>query len=358
MQTLNNNENDVKIKNAYSKLSSPTTKLGLNTILLSKKRDVKTLLFSCLGKIKSQRKPSALRKLEIGLQKVFFGCDGIVTNKIPSLKKEYRREQNKVLFIPDKYDIFKLNKNFSDGNIHHINIKNSTKKINGNSINYKSRSSYVDILSCPQNVRKKNNLKYKYPKIKLIKSKNSLCTSYSLKNISLKSQNTTFDTISRKKSRQLSTLPQEKVFEKIEEKLNTFHKTHTKLEKKLFDILDKAEVENKAAIYLKSGTDQDIEDITDKEISKYQKPKKVRSHYLETLKLSEQVGKLDKDLLSERKIKLHKKKNKNIQIILPKFEQKIRKNAEKNYYDIQKKNYNLFLEQKQFFALYENYKIK
>ena len=54
MQTLNNNENDVKIKNAYSKLSSPTTKLGLNTILLSKKRDVKTLLFSCLGKIKSQ----------------------------------------------------------------------------------------------------------------------------------------------------------------------------------------------------------------------------------------------------------------------------------------------------------------
>lgn len=357
MQTLNNNENDVKIKNAYSKLSSPTTKLGLNTILLSKKRDVKTLLFSCLGKIKSQRKPSALRKLEIGLQNVFFGCDGIVTNKIPSLKKEYRREQNKVLFIPDKSDIFKLNKNFSDGNIH-INIKNSTKKINGNSINYKSRSSYVDILSCPQNVRKKNNLKYKYPKIKLIKSKNSLCTSYSLKNISLKSQNTTFETISRKKSRQLSTLPQEKVFEKIEEKLNTFHKTHTKLEKKLFDILDKAEVENKAAIYLKSGTDHDIEDITDKEISKYQKPKKVRAHYLETLKLSEQVEKLNKDLLSERKIKLHKKKNKNIKIIFPKFEQKIRKNAEKNYYDIQKKNYNLFLEQKQFFELYENYKIK
>ena len=189
----------------------------------------------------------------------------------------------------------------------------------------------------PQNVRKKNNLKYKYPKIKLIKSKNSLCTSYSLKNISLKSQNTTFETISRKKSRQLSTLPQEKVFEKIEEKLNTFHKTHTKLEKKLFDILDKAEVENKAAIYLKSGTDHDIEDITDKEISKYQKPKKVRAHYLETLKLSEQVEKLNKDLLSERKIKLHKKKNKNIKIIFPKFEQKIRKNAEKNYYDIQKK---------------------
>lgn len=355
MQTLNNNENDVKIKNAYSKLSSPTNKLGLNNILQSKKRDVKTLFFSCFGRTKSQRKPSPLRKLEIGMQKFFFGYEGIVTNKIPSLKKEYKKEQNKLLFIPDNFYILKLNKNFSDGN---INNKNSNKKSNGNSINYKTRSSYLDYLSSPQNVRRKNNLKCKYPNIQLIKSKNSLCTSYSLKNISIKSQNTTLDTINIKKNRQLSTLPQEKVFETIEEKLETFHKTHNELEKKLFDILDKAEIKNKAAIYLKSGTDQDIEDITDKEISKYQKPKKVKFHYLETLKLSEKVEKLDKDLLSERKIKLRKKKKKNIKIIVPKFEERVRKNAERNYYDIQKKNYNLFFEQKQFLSLYDTYKIK
>ena len=135
--------------------------------------------------------------------------------------------------------------NFSENNIFIKKNNNSSKAIKKLS---NSVSSIFDELSNPihRRINHRNNSSIqnkRFPQLKFTKSsKNKLISSYSLKHISLKTQHT-FDIYSLRK---VSTS-----------------------QKRLFSILDKAEVKNKAVTYLKSGRERDIEDITGRKVKKY-----------------------------------------------------------------------------------------
>lgn len=350
--------------NTYSKFLSPTNNINISKLLLSQKNEVKTLLFSYLGKARTKRKPSPLRRLEKGMQQYFFGENGIVTKKRIDLQIAYKKEKNKVLFISSSNDFFHLSKNNSNESM--LTNKNRTC----NSLNH---SSIFDELSNPyhQRINKQKSTKTlrntKFPKLKLTKkTNNKMFSSYSLKNISIKTNNLTFAIQSpHNKTKHLSTISIDYIrnpTKEIENKLDIYRKTHIQLEHKLFNILDNAEVKNKAVMYLKDDKDDDIEDITGKKVNKYQKPQKVKSHFIETKRLSVLVNNQCKDIITEERnkeiINDIKTKREKTKIKCFDFDLKTRRKAERNYYSIRKINFNLSKENEQFYSMYKKYSMK
>ena len=367
MYRIDNKEkkNEMNIeRNTYGKFLTPTNNLNLCKILLSQKNEVKSLLFSYLGKARTKRKPSPLRRLEKGMQQYFFGENGIVTRKRLDLQIAYKKEKNKVLYISSSSDFFHLSKNNSNESM--LINKNKTT----NSLNH---SSIFDELSNPYHQRSKQQKVTKpfrntgFPKLKLTKKPNNkMFSSYSLKNISIKTNSSTIDLhSSHSKTKHLSTISIDSIRnprKEIESKLDVYRKTHIKLEHRLFNILDNAEVKNKAAMYLKDGKDYDIEDITGKKVIKYKKPQKVKSHYIETKQLSELVNKQCKDIITEHRnkeiINDIKTKREKIKIKLFDFDLKTRKKAERNYYSIRKITFKLSKENDQFYSMFKKYSMK
>ena len=81
--------------NAFSQIKTSTKQIELCEILKEQKKEVKKLLYTHLGRSKEERKPTPLLQLEEGMKNYFFGVNGILTDKIPTLRNEYERQKNK-----------------------------------------------------------------------------------------------------------------------------------------------------------------------------------------------------------------------------------------------------------------------
>ena len=291
------------------------------------------------------------------MKKYFFGDNGIITKQIPQLRNEYKKEKNRILFVGRKSDLMQ---NFSENYIF-IKKNNKSSKVIKKISN--RTSSIFDELSNP--IHRRNNHRYnssiqnkRGSKLNLTKTSKHrlLYSSYSLKKIGLKTQRT-FDIYSPRKANTSLSLINTK--QEIKSKLTSFNKTHIKLEKRLFSILDKAEVKNKAVTYLKSNREKDIEDITGKSVKKYKKPIQIRSHYYQTIKLNELVKKDCKDIISSEQVISHNTSSpKTIKIKSFQFDKKSRTKAETNFINIRKLSKNISKEYENFFSKCNNYSIK
>ena len=123
------NESDVLTVKPYDRFILLKQNLGFIKRLDSQKNEVKSLLFFYIGKSRTDRKPSPLRRLEKGMKKYFFGDNGIITKQIPQLRNEYKKEKNRILFVGQKSELMQ---NFSENNIFIKKNNKSSKTIKKN----------------------------------------------------------------------------------------------------------------------------------------------------------------------------------------------------------------------------------
>lgn len=383
-------------ENTFSHIKTSTEHLDINEILKGQKRNVKSLIYKHIGKVKNERKPTPLKQLEEGLKKYFFGINGIVTMKIPKLISEYEREKNKrkniffsgsissatssPIFIHKK----KTNKDIS------IKIKHTKSK----SLNHKKHIRKMDNL-LGSNIHTLNTYKGSTniftPKQRSINIDNQinsnifttlnaepihkhlLKTSKSVTSLLPLKTNTkiTFDTFNNIKSIRSpikktklhlnlnTTLSHKQI--KLKEELTKMDISRQLLESKLFKISDDAHIQSQITKYLKSHVKKDMEDLSDNQF--YAQPKymyKTKTHFRDSQKTNEILSKSSKDMFAyeanftldknPESIRLWKTRFKASSNLI--FNSNLRNRAEDNYFQIHKWKYNVNLLKEELFQHY------
>lgn len=345
-----NSQDLVPIKDIFQK--TPKIKIGLGSEIMRKKNLIRSMIVSELGvpkTIKRERKPSALRRLEKGLKKLFFKKDGPVIQKFPKIRQEIIQNDNirKRSLFDSKINLGSLtyytlkegdisNKTEAYLNEHkkgiferssHFTIKkerdpllelhdvsqvlkkkkkilpSSTKsgfKLNEKMAKYmiKENPDLEDENEENEN-NKKNNWQTSPNRMnssivngvnKTSRQRNRENQTFTNKNLT--EYNTFYKSFSNNSSSNSNTvsIPNTKkmkttIIKKVEKLGNKQHK----MEKKLFRIIDRAQNNNK----MKCGIDRDLETILGAKIKKKKKFGQTKEFYIQAVKIKDDYSLMD-----------------------------------------------------------------
>ena len=366
---------NASFENMFSNIKTSEEHIEINDIVDQQKKEVKTFIHTHIGRSIHERKPTALKRFEKGLQKYFFGVNGVVTRKKPHLLKGYNTQTNKMkyhnsfigkyispLITPQSLKSKikqKIKKNSHNTTSHSYQpVKKTTNKISLQTFNTTYSNKHIthnDItnFSTPRHVDPlyKNYLKNSKSLNTLtksnIKTNSSTCT---INNISTNHTNSVGATISFNKTKPYLRLSLSDKQMKIKQKLITMNNSRRRLERKLFRIADNAHVHNKTLKYLKSNVRKDLESLSDKQFML--RPKEMyntKAHFRDSQKTIEVINKYSKDLMpyevnftldkNPTLIRLWKTKRKITNNVM--FNRNLRQKVEDNHKLIHKWKYNM-----------------
>ena len=363
---------NASFENMFSNIQTSKEHIEINDVVDQQKKDVKTFIHTHLGRSIHERKPTALKRFEKGLQQYFFGINGVVTRKKPQLIKGYNTKTNNKkyhntylgqyispLITPQSIKSKikpKIHKNTPNTTSHSYQpVTKTTNKIalqtfNTNYSNkHITNNNNITTFSTPRQVEPlyKNYLKNS-------KSLNTLLTKSNIKSNSTTFTNNNTNSVcagvSFNKTKPYLRLSLSDKQMEIKQKLITMNNNRKRMERKLFRIADDAHVHNKALKYLKSNVKKDLESLSDKHFMlKPRKMYKTKTHFRDSQKTIEVINKYSKDVMAyevnftldknPKLIRLWKSKGKITNHVM--FNKNLRQKAEDNYNLMHKWKYNV-----------------